>query len=132
MGAAEAECNSVEANWRNKPDFQIRSMAQTRAMAKALRSKYGFVAVLAGAEATPAEEMEPPKGHWEPSKPIPQNSKPLEAKIVKMVKQLGYQPKTKDDYAEITLSLTDLPLEPQNYKEIVGRLSVQVKEKVAQ
>ncbi len=57
IGGAEASCMKDEANWRTKPDFQLRSMAQTRAMAKALRSIYGFVAVLAGVEATPAEEM---------------------------------------------------------------------------
>jgi len=57
IGGAEASCMKDENNWKNKPDFQLRSMAQTRAMAKALRSIYGFVAVLAGMEVTPAEEM---------------------------------------------------------------------------
>lgn len=57
IGGAEASCMKDERNWNGKPDFQLRSMAQTRAMAKALRSIYGFVAVLAGVEATPAEEM---------------------------------------------------------------------------
>lgn len=57
VGGAEAMCTREEMNWKTKPEFQIRSMAQTRAMAKALRSKFGAVAVLAGYKPTPAEEM---------------------------------------------------------------------------
>jgi hypothetical protein len=71
VGGAEAACMGDEDNWRlephvnkwgktipGKPLFQLRSMAQTRAMAKALRSRFGFVAVLAGFKPTPAEEMQ--------------------------------------------------------------------------
>ena len=57
VGGAEAACMRDEKNWATKPEFQLRSMAQTRAMAKALRSRFGFVAVLAGCSDTPAEEM---------------------------------------------------------------------------
>ncbi len=57
VGGAEASCNKDEANWKSKPDFQLKSMAQTRAMGKALRSILGYIPVLAGIEATPAEEM---------------------------------------------------------------------------
>lgn len=39
------------------PAFQLRSMAQTRAAAKALRMVLGYVPVMAGIRATPAEEM---------------------------------------------------------------------------
>ncbi len=39
------------------PTFQLRSMAQTRACAKALRNVLGWVAVMAGYSATPAEEL---------------------------------------------------------------------------
>lgn len=58
IGGAEAACMRDEGNWKTKPLFQLRSMAQTRAMAKALRSRFGFVAVLAGFKPTPAEEMD--------------------------------------------------------------------------
>jgi len=67
IGGAEASCSKKEKNWsvrRTKygeervPDFQLRSMAQTRAMAKALRSILGYIPVLAGIQATPAEEMD--------------------------------------------------------------------------
>ena len=40
------------------PQFQLRSMAQTRAGAKALRNALAWVVVLAGYAPTPAEEME--------------------------------------------------------------------------
>jgi len=57
VSAADAECTYDEPNWGKKPRFQLRSMAQTRACAKALRNCLGWVAVLAGYEPTPAEEM---------------------------------------------------------------------------
>lgn len=40
-----------------KPMFQLRSMAQTRAEAKVLKSVFGYVVVLAGYKPTVAEEM---------------------------------------------------------------------------
>ncbi|HDY68408.1 hypothetical protein LCGC14_2017610 [marine sediment metagenome] len=58
ISAAEASCLRDEDNWKFKPEFQLRSMAQTRAMAKALRNVFAWVVVLAGYKPTPAEEME--------------------------------------------------------------------------
>ena len=57
VGAAEAQCRRSETNWAVREDFALRSMAQTRATAKALRLPLGYVAKLAGYESTPAEEM---------------------------------------------------------------------------
>lgn len=57
VGEAEAYCMRDEANWKTKPTFQLASMAQTRAGAKALRQIFGFVVALAGYSPTPAEEM---------------------------------------------------------------------------
>ena len=57
VGAAEAQCQRSERSWKDRDDFAIRSMAQTRATAKCLRMPLGFVMTLAGYEATPAEEM---------------------------------------------------------------------------
>jgi hypothetical protein len=59
ISAAEASCTGDEPNWKERPDFMRRSMAQTRACAKALRNVLAWVAVLAGFEGTPAEEMNP-------------------------------------------------------------------------
>ena len=58
VSSAEAECTINEVNWKNKPMFQLRSMSQTRACAKSLRNCLGWVAVLAGYEALPAEEAQ--------------------------------------------------------------------------
>lgn len=57
IGRAEASCLRSERNWKDRDDYALRSMAQTRAMGKALRMPLGWIAVLAGYEATPAEEM---------------------------------------------------------------------------
>lgn len=58
VGAAEAQCSRSENTWKNRDDYALRSMAQTRATSKALRQPLGFVVTLAGFEATPAEEMD--------------------------------------------------------------------------
>uniref|UniRef100_A0A6H1ZJX2 Uncharacterized protein n=1 Tax=viral metagenome TaxID=1070528 RepID=A0A6H1ZJX2_9ZZZZ len=48
----------VLAGEENVPLFQLRSMAQTRACAKALRNVLAWVVVLAGYKPTPAEELD--------------------------------------------------------------------------
>ena len=77
VSAAEAMCLNDEDKWNKRtkyewnpktkmrekvgevavPLFQLRSMAQTRACAKAFRNVLAWVVVLAGFKATPAEEM---------------------------------------------------------------------------
>jgi hypothetical protein len=57
VGAAEAVCLRSERAWANRDEYALKSMAQTRAVSKALRGPLGFVVTLAGYEATPAEEM---------------------------------------------------------------------------
>ncbi len=58
ISAAQAMCMDDEAKWKDKPLFQLRSMAQTRAQAKALRNVLAWVVVMAGYAPTPAEEMD--------------------------------------------------------------------------
>jgi hypothetical protein len=65
VGAAEAECLRSESLWKNRDDYALRSMAQTRAVSKALRGPLGFIVQLAGLNPTPAEEM--PSVEAEPS-----------------------------------------------------------------
>lgn len=94
VGAAEAECLRSEKNWANRDDFALRSMAQTRATAKALRMPLGFVMTLSGFEPTPAEEMtadmhEQPKRLAKPEqKPAPAK-KPLADRIAGLQHKLG-------------------------------------------
>lgn len=53
-----AERKKVKIGEVAVPLFQLRSMAQTRACAKAFRNVFSWVVVLAGYRPTPAEEME--------------------------------------------------------------------------
>jgi hypothetical protein len=64
------------------PWFQLASMAQTRAGAKALRNAFAWVVVLAGYQPTPAEEMDgvidvAPMKTPEPAPVVPQKAPPL-------------------------------------------------------
>jgi ElaB/YqjD/DUF883 family membrane-anchored ribosome-binding protein len=58
ISSAEAMCLNDEWKWQDKPFYQLKSMAQTRACAKALRNVLAWVVVLAGYQPTPAEEMD--------------------------------------------------------------------------
>lgn len=80
ISAAEAECLTDEEKWSTRPKyewretngkrerikigeehvplFQLKSMAQTRACAKALRNVLAWVVVLAGYRPTPSEEVD--------------------------------------------------------------------------
>ena len=58
LGGADAVCLREEPGREAIPIFQMRSMAQTRAVSKAYRLKVGWVARMAGFSATPAEEMD--------------------------------------------------------------------------
>ena len=70
IGGAEAYCLRDEDKWKNKPWFQLASMAQTRAASKAFSNTLRWVVVLAGYKGTPAEEMADekpatiPLEHW--------------------------------------------------------------------
>lgn len=56
--SAEAECGTRgDSEWPSRPAYAQRSMAQTRATSKACRLALSWVLVLAGYEATPAEEI---------------------------------------------------------------------------
>lgn len=74
-GGAEAYCMRDEEKWLRSPWYQLASMAQTRAGAKALRNRLAWVAVLAGYSGTPAEEMDSDtrsySEHREPSGDVP-------------------------------------------------------------
>lgn len=58
LGGGEAMCTRSEGRpWKDGDDYALKSMAQTRAISKALSSPLRFVMTLAGYEGTPAEEM---------------------------------------------------------------------------
>lgn len=57
MGEGHALCLRSERNWKTSDTYAICSMAQTRAISKAIKGVLGFVVVMAGYSDTPAEEM---------------------------------------------------------------------------
>lgn len=57
VGSADGLCTRGERSWSKRDDFALSGMAQTRAISRALRQRFGFVIRLAGYEPTPAEEM---------------------------------------------------------------------------
>ena len=58
IGAAEMLCSSYEKNWYGRDEYAIQSMAETRAVSKALRMPLGWIVSLAGYAPTPAEETD--------------------------------------------------------------------------
>jgi len=67
---ATAFCMDDEERWGKAPTYQLASMAQTRANAKALRNVLSWVTVLAGYVATPAEEMDGVRAERKPSSTV--------------------------------------------------------------
>lgn len=83
VGAAEAMCTTSEGRWGKADAYAVRSMAQTRAVSKALRLPLGFIMQLAGYSATPAEELNDEPGRAgtteaQPRKPAPADSLRME------------------------------------------------------
>ncbi len=93
ISGAEAMCLNDEEKWTSRtkyewkegkkikvgevpvPMFQLRSMAQTRACAKALKNVLAWVVVLAGYNATPAEDMTGSENASPPVTPKPAGPK---------------------------------------------------------
>ena len=61
VGSAEGMCSRNEKTWKRKEDQELRSMAQTRAMSKALAAPLRFIVTLSGLSGTPAEEATVPE-----------------------------------------------------------------------
>jgi hypothetical protein len=80
IASGEALCSSKETRWQHADEYAIKSMAITRASGKAYRIPLSFLAVMAGLEVTPAEEM------------------PVEASVIPRRDAIRTNPK-EDDYA---------------------------------
>src|SRR5262249_12674617 len=57
VGAAESMCSRSESTWARRDEYALRSMAQTRAISRALRAPLGQIVTLAGYEPAGAEEI---------------------------------------------------------------------------
>lgn len=78
ISSASAYCLR-EGVWKDRENYALASMAQTRAAAKSLRNAFSWVVSLAGFSTTPFEEMPPTNV---------ENLNPTEPEA--SVKQLGY------------------------------------------
>jgi hypothetical protein len=116
-------CSSDEVNWRGKPEFQLASMAQTRAAGKVLRLLLGWVMTLAGYEPTPAEEMT-----YEPTpQPSPQRRVP-ESESMPEPEQPEQSAPTENG-ANGDLLLRDLRAQnPVRYRQIITRLQLRARQ----
>jgi hypothetical protein len=89
VGAAEGECSRVEQRWKSRDPYAIRSMAQTRAISRALRAPLGQIIVLAGYDATPLEEMPVDEPTVEPRGKIPPEDRPTPEQVTMLTELLG-------------------------------------------
>ena len=80
IASGEAMCSNLEDRWRNADEYAIKSMAITRASGKAYRIPLSFLAVMAGLEVTPAEEMP-----TETAAPPPNNDRYDESKSGRVI-----------------------------------------------
>lgn len=79
VGEAEAMCSREEQTWRERDDYALRSMAQTRATSKAIAAAARWIVTLAGYSGTPTEEMPAPgPGNGEPDTPEHEHGKPVD------------------------------------------------------
>jgi len=105
------------------PLFQLRSMAQTRSNAKALKNRFAWIVVLAGYSATPAEEMthhdDPPAEEGKPPMTPPQEKKGIKdpdspasdaqiKAISAMYGKLGLEDNLKYSYCTEAAGLTEV------------------------
>lgn len=129
IGGAEGLCMTDEGNWKNKPLYAIKSMAQTRSGAKALRQVFAWVVVLAGYKATPVEEMDgititPATAHG------PATTKPkvkvlaTEFQLKKIFALLPLKGKTKEDIYKAYKITSLKDLEINQASAVIQRLSI--------
>jgi len=98
IGAAEAECGTEgDGIWEHdQAAYAVRSMAQTRAISKAISSVFRWVVVLAGYSGTPVEEMPRDGGAgFENQTPVQHapkqgNPRPASQKQISLLLKLGY------------------------------------------
>jgi hypothetical protein len=94
IGSGEGMCTHAERNWIRRDAYALRSMAQTRAVSRALRGVLAFVMTLAGHDTTPAEEMPQASAPESSPAPAPQWARPAESAatanmLVALLRRLG-------------------------------------------
>lgn len=110
VGRASAECGApdeLDRNgkpvWANRPRYARRSMALTRATAKACRLAFSWIMALSGFEVTPAEEIPQEDA---PRKAPPAKVKgPSVAQVAERIKDVT--PPTATELADVPVALRD-------------------------
>lgn len=126
ISSAEGMCTRDERRWNKADDYAIKSMAQTRTAAKALRNAFGWVAELAGYSATPAEEMPRDDHPVMPPfkvKPAPKSQKMI---ISDLLKSLGLSLVSKKEYEDAVMEITGLELKEDNFGAIITKLKEKI------
>ncbi len=132
ISSAEGMCTRDEKRWAKADEYAVRSMAQTRTSAKALRNAFGWVAELAGYSATPAEEMprdlEPMKPYKVTPAPLKEAEEYQKETIKDLLMALEQPCDTLNQAKNAVYALTKLHLEPQNYLSIIVALQAKYDE----
>lgn len=121
IAEADAECGSAgDKPWDARPRYQQRSMAQTRAVSKALRSALSWVVVLAGYEPTPAEEM--PR---EPQAEAPRTiTEAQQKRLFAIAREHGVSNEAVKDYIDAQFGLVHTKdLNRQQYEQVCAWLA---------
>lgn len=79
VGNGSAICGKDEKRWANADEYARRSMAITRAIGKAYRSRFSWIVNLAGYESTPEEEM--PTKEKESAKKVGDKSRDIKEEL---------------------------------------------------
>jgi hypothetical protein len=86
IASASAMCGREETKWARREEFALKSMAQTRAQARAIAAAARWIVTLAGYAGTPAEEM--PQDHG-PDGSVAEASDELKGKARDAIRFLG-------------------------------------------
>jgi hypothetical protein len=138
VGAAEAECSRAERTWKTRDPFTLRSMAQTRAISRALRAPLGQIVVLAGyepagAEEIPAEAISSTEETATESGPIPPDLRPTSGQAAHagdlLARLAAIDPET--DWAERAREIAGCPRDHMTVT-IMGRVIEQLEKKLGE
>lgn len=89
IGFGVAICSNKESKRTSADEYVIASMAQTRAVGKALRNNFAWLMKMAGYEATPAEEMDETTTQAKPAEGFDEQALSARVKKAKTIDELA-------------------------------------------